>query len=1607
MSNKITNINEGSAAPEPRVPSGLPSISLGDYSPVDYTINTYTVNRNSSSTSNGESATCDGNNYIQCDIRLAPGAKFKSITSATLVLRNKGGDAESFAVYKALVGGGHAGEPFAYLENRLSNGSIAYRAVDITNLISGCKTQTFSIAIDKADRTSTDSCSVYTANATLELTFLEDDDFIPGVSKIEGTVGSKGAYSVNVRNGKMFYAQKLIQAKGGRMPLGLTLTYNAADCDNNRPNEFATGIKGWTFNYAQIVKPSTGDYTLLDGAHKYRTFKASVNNSAIKYDASGKNGAFLVQNGEEFEISDGKNTTYNYDTLGRLTRITYAGGSTPMITSVTYNSDGKIATITDGMSDVYTFTYTGNMIMVSCGFSDYVMITLENERVKEIMYLMPGETYSFTYNDNGELLTVADSASNDKAVFAYDNSCAVTAIKKYVRKNAVDTPISAHFLEYAVLETKVFLCRNTDSKSSAYSTTLYRFAENGETIFASEYGSLGAFKNMRFRTKGDYEKYVADLIDIANAERNKATFTFNSQSACLLTTNLLSGSASAQSGTVQFNTSNYKSDRFIFSAKAVINADSYDGEDEQTVLVDLKEGSTILATLKFDPRKRDYQVQGTMLKLSRGAHTLSACARVNNMHAAVYFTEVCLFETNSSKQTEYVGVYVNNGYNVETDNENTTWYVNNGGFTLSAGNLQKTGVKFTTKDYILTTLSRFKNPDSFNVWYNDGENMLAQVSSAYLSKGGVTQSITSVRCCSITEGIEKTVFSDLRLGNGVLKAINTTRTYQESEDEDGNIYEDPVFFTAYTSYNANLKPVEVKNEDGVITQYTYNSDGEVLTEKTFPGTNSSMYTLASRAYSGGNLASVTEKRNGTSYSHSFAYNYDDTISYETTPAGQQINHVYSADGDKLMCLSTTIDGNENMNVINYAGDIINSFEHNNTAITFEYDERNSIDNIKLAGNSIVSKEITYGAQSTQSVTTYGNGDKIKKYFDKYNRLIRVTDVTSAETEICAYLYSDYEVEDDTITSPEDNSLARTAASKLRVVIDSVAGTRTKYIYDEYGNLKEKLTGTVSEKINDRDKFNRPTSYRFSDGSSAALHNIYYENDYSNEIAREAVQTSTGYTGVQYSRDALKRLTSVKTTHGTNGYSRDFTYAPRGTASSEGTTGYIQKVTYHNIVNDVATLEKTENIAYNADGNIITCGENTYVYDNLGRLIRENNKALDKTFLFMYNVGGNLVSKTEYAYTTGAVGTATKTYNYTYGNGWKDQLTAFDGKSITYDGGGNPTSYLGATMAWGRGRLLKSYTPETATYSVAMQYDVNGFRKSKIKDYASASIATATTSYVYDSEGRLRFEYSGSFNRTYIYTSDGIAGYDENGTRFLYRKNLFGDITAIYQGATKVAEYVYDAWGNCAITLNTNGYGTRNPFRYRGYYFDNDLGMYYLLTRYYDPKTGRFINADSPEYLDPKTLGGLNLYAYCNNNPIMCVDPTGHEPMSAAVATLLLFTIYTVLIGGMWLYLKLTGEPEPEPEPSYSIGQFFKDFFDALGKAFGWWFNNIPIVIVIKELSTMVERVYCTPDQISDMTDPSLPTYQPKMYPGYDPSGGGTFPYDSGYDLFDENGWQIK
>ena len=195
----------------------------------------------------------------------------------------------------------------------------------------------------------------------------------------------------------------------------------------------------------------------------------------------------------------------------------------------------------------------------------------------------------------------------------------------------------------------------------------------------------------------------------------------------------------------------------------------------------------------------------------------------------------------------------------------------------------------------------------------------------------------------------------------------------------------------------------------------------------------------------------------------------------------------------------------------------------------------------------------------------------------------------------------------------------------------------------------------------------------------------------------------------------------------------------------------------------------------------------------------------------------------------------------------------------------------------------------------MNYTADGLRVSKTVGNSS------TSHYIYNGTTLVQEKTvtsSGTKYITFLYNGEGLTGFVYDNTLYTYRKNLFGDIIAVYQGSTKVAEYAYDAYGKCTVILNTAGIATINPFRYRSYYFDSDLGLYYLQSRYYDPETGRFINADDVSCLDPQSIHGLNLYAYCLNNPVMYVDPSGHFPILTLILCVSALIGMGLTIGGV-------------------------------------------------------------------------------------------------------------
>ena len=134
---------------------------------------------------------------------------------------------------------------------------------------------------------------------------------------------------------------------------------------------------------------------------------------------------------------------------------------------------------------------------------------------------------------------------------------------------------------------------------------------------------------------------------------------------------------------------------------------------------------------------------------------------------------------------------------------------------------------------------------------------------------------------------------------------------------------------------------------------------------------------------------------------------------------------------------------------------------------------------------------------------------------------------------------------------------------------------------------------------------------------------------------------------------------------------------------------------------------------------------------------------------------------------------------------------------------------------------------------------------------------------------------------YYYDSDGVrAAMEYEGDSYYYVYNLQGDVLGLVDEIGEVVvEYTYDSWGNILSVTGSmaSTLGVDNPFRYRGYYYDEESGLYYLNSRYYDPVTRRFVNADGYISTGQGVLGS-NMFAYCLNNPVMYIDLFGNCPI---------------------------------------------------------------------------------------------------------------------------------
>ena len=497
--------------------------------------------------------------------------------------------------------------------------------------------------------------------------------------------------------------------------------------------------------------------------------------------------------------------------------------------------------------------------------------------------------------------------------------------------------------------------------------------------------------------------------------------------------------------------------------------------------------------------------------------------------------------------------------------------------------------------------------------------------------------------------------------------------------------------------------------------------------------------------------------------------------------------------------------------------------------------------------------------------TYANGHTMKAVYNSIGQMVaekwfesEAAAASSTATPIAHYKYV-YDGDNNIVRSIdifskkeynyeyEEGKIIRATESDItlsgEIVNSKVIVNTVKYYYDVEGKMTKKVITPAS-------------------GSART---IYYEQSDDNTVVKFS---AGGRTVTSHSQtDSFGRKVFDELQLGTDFVSRQFVYHAGKVTAEHKTNAKVKSSATTQLVSQIILSNGTTlSYGYDAEERITSVVEtytvddtpvtNTtlYTYDALGQLLTETvNGTVVNTMT--YDNYGNIIEKNGKA--------------YTYGDAtWEDLLTGFDGKTIEYDTQGNPVKYLGHTLTWEKGRQLKSFDGNTYTYNA------NGIRTSK-------TVNGVLHTYTLDGTKILREAWSGNTLVPLYDNEDSVCGILYNSVPYYFIKNLQGDVIAIVdKDAQTVARYTYDAWGVPEVKFDSSNcqIATINPFRYRGYYYDEEIGLYYLQSRYYDALVDRFINTDDINILttvfDDINPLNYNLSAYCLNAPTNNADSNG-------------------------------------------------------------------------------------------------------------------------------------
>jgi len=1204
-----------------------------------------------------------------------------------------------------------------------------------------------------------------------------------------------------------------------------------------------------------------------------------------------------------------------FDTAGRLIAVT--DGKNTL--SIHYTS-GRITSVVDGAGRVFGFNYSGNALS-SIIAPDGTAVTYAYTNGNLTAVTAPtGDRTEITYDYEGQpaavLLKNSAGESVYKVTYAFDYARQLCTVTEYGVDNGAFVQGARTDYSYfmAARRTKVTVTEPKDTEAGETTDTTivtnYAFDEEGNvvsqyatfpetgTVAVENTGAGGIhpyagdevhmvsnadnlLKNHRFNTLSNWTQMPANYWNFVLETRNTYLY-YGKQSLYMRSED----AAALQNGVYQNTAVTLPAGDYTFSAYARVArpfATACDCCGKGAYLRVTTTGGTLLAESEH---VGTWSGEFTRLTAS---FTLTAATVVQTQllvdgKGSVYWSGAQL------ERCSYANPYnlmENGGFEFGS----TGWNTYGGSFGSNANNafnmkgyLQMWGsltdTKYAYQDIPVLADAGTRESFTLSGWArcygtlskSDDLGSLFRLRAVIHYTDGTTQTVIA----PFVTRTEEWNFASVDFAKEKHAAVNYIRVYSEYGQNDSTALFDNIQLTR-TGLETGLEEADfdtdtAEEETTVTEEYTppetpafeelLDAYGNPRTETTFHESEfGSIYRAFGYAHAGNDLVRETDARgNETTYT----VDPDTSRNEEVTDrCGNKTAYEYDAAGRTTKVTSKDTDGNELAHVsyaYNAFDDLTAISRGDGMGYTLGYTPFHQLETIGVAGKPepLVTYRYKNGNGRLKAVT-YANGHTMRATYNGLGQMVAEKWYDGCGTLMAHYKYVydnggnltrsiDIFSQKEYTYTYEDGKLLRATESAIEVNSDGIVTVKTplhslEYTYNAEGELTRKVFVP-----------------REGDEITVQFEKSGEDNSEGRTVARF---TAGGRSVVSRSKtDGFGRKEYDELQLGLGLVYRRFTYHKGEVTQEHRDNSKMQSAPTTQLVKEIELSDgRTIAYEYDAEERITKVtdsvdGTTVYTYDALGQLLTEtvNGTVIN---LMTYDSYGNILCKNGNA--------------YTYDSVWKDLLTSYNGQAITYDAQGNPTNYLGHTLQWEKGRQLTSFDSNTYTYNA------NGIRTSKTVDGIRHD-------FVLDGATIVKETWADNELIPLHDNEDSVCGIQYNGSAFYFLKNQQGDVIVLTDGyGNPLARYTYDAWGKLLSVTDKNGNAITsaehiahiNPSRYRGYYYDREIGMYYLQSRYYDPEVGRFINADTAEVLEyPSTFWETNLFSYCNNNPTNDTDRSG-------------------------------------------------------------------------------------------------------------------------------------